>query len=324
MKAIVCDKYGLAEMKMEEVEKPAPKDNEVLVEVYASSVTTHNLIMVTGKPYFVRLMDGAIRKPSARIPGSDIAGRVAAVGGNVTQFKPGDEVFGDISECGFGGLAEVVSVPEDMLTLKPVNLSYAEAAGVPQAALVALQGLRDKGQIQKGQKVLIYGASGGIGTFAVQLAKYYGAEVTGVCSTRNLDLVRSLGADHAVDYTKEDYTKSGQRYDLIFAVATRSIFAHKRALTPRGIYVSTGSPSLARVFQDMLLAKIISKKDGKKFIGGWVLEPNKDLPLIKDLIEAGKIKPVIGRVFPFSETAEAFRHFGEGHSRGKVIITIEH
>ncbi|NPV02069.1 MAG: NAD(P)-dependent alcohol dehydrogenase [Brevinematales bacterium] len=324
MKAIICDKYGLAEMKMEEVEKPVPKDNEVLVEVHASSVTTHNLIMVAGKPYFVRLMDGALRKPSARIPGSDIAGLVTAVGKSVTLFKPGDKVFGDISEGGFGGLAEYVSVPENMLTLKPVNLSYADAAAVPQASLVALQGLRDKGNIQKGQKVLIYGASGGIGTFAVQLAKYFGAEVTGVCGTRNFEMVRSIGADHVIDYSQEDYTKSGQRYDLIFAVASRSIFAHKRALTPQGIYVSTGSPSLARVFQDMLLAKMISRRDGKKIIGGWVVEPNKDLGFIKELIEAGKIKPVIGRIFPFNETAEAFRYFGEGHPGGKVIITIEH
>ena len=324
MKAIVCTKYGLPEvMQLGEVEKPTPKDDEVLVEVHASSVTTHNLLLVSGKPFFVRLMGGALLKPKIRIPGSDIAGRVVAVGRNAKQFKPGDEIYGDLSLCGFGAFAEYAAVPENALALKPANISFAEAAAVPQAALVALQGLRDKGQIQKGQKVLIYGASGGIGAFAVQLAKYFGAEVTGVCSAGNLEMVRSLGADYVIDYTKEDFTKNGQRYDLIFAIAYRSIFAHRRALRPQGIYVSTGGPSLTRIFQDMLIGPSLFKRGGKKLASGWVVKINqKDLVFIKELIETGKVKPVIDRCYPFSDSAQAFRYFGAGHSRGKVVIIV--
>ena len=247
-----------------------------------------------------------------------------AVGRNVKQFKPGDEVFGDSTTYRFGAFAEYVSVPENALALKPSNISFEEAAAVPQAGLVALQGLRDKGRIKTGQKVLINGASGGVGTFAVQIAKYFGAEVTGVCSTRNLDMVRSLGADHVIDYTKDDFTKSGQRYDLIFATAYRSIFDYKRVLSPQGVYVSTGGPGMARIFQDMLLGPLISRKAGKKMVGGWVLIPNKDLAFMKDLIEAGKVKPVIDRRYLLSEAAEAFRYFGEGHARGKVVIAVRH
>jgi NADPH:quinone reductase-like Zn-dependent oxidoreductase len=269
-------------------------------------------------------MGNGLLKPKISIPGSDVAGRIEAVGRNATQFRPGDEVYGDLSPCGFGAFAEYVSVPEDALALKPTNISFEEAAGVPQAALVALQGLRDKGQIKAGQKVLVNGASGGIGTFAVQIAKYFGAEVTGVCSTKNLDMVRSLGADHVIDYTKEDFTKSGQRYDLIFATAYRSILDCKRILRPQGIYVSTGGPGMARIFQDMLLGPLISRNGGKKLVGGWVLVPNKDLAFMSELIEAGRVKPVIDRRYLLSEAAEAFRYFGEGHARGKVVITVGH
>lgn len=323
MKAIVCKEYALPDaFRIEEVQKPVPKDHEVLVRVYATSVTVHNLALVTGKPFFVRLMGNGLLKPKIKTPGSDIAGMVEAVGKNVRLFKPRDEVYGDLSACGFGALAEYVSVSENALSPKPTNLSFEEAAAVPQAALVALQGLRDKGHIKAGQKVLIYGASGGIGTFAVQIAKYFGAEVTGVCSTKNLDLVRSLGADYVIDYTNEDFTKSGKRYDLIFATAYRSVLDCMRALSPEGTYVSTGGPSMARIFQDMVLGPFLSRNNGKKVVGGWALVINKDLGLMTGLIETGKVKPVIDKRYPLYRAAEAFRYFGNGHARGKVVVTV--
>lgn len=323
MKAVVCTKYGLPEgLKIAEIEKPTPKDNEVLVEVHASSVTTANLMGVSGKPFFARLMGAGLFKPATEIPGADLAGRVAAVGRNVTQFKPGDEVYGLLFTN--GAFTEYVCAGEEALALKPANVSFEEAGGVPEAALVALQGLRDKGKIQKGQKVLIYGASGGIGSFAVQIAKYYGAEVTGVCSTKSLELVRSLGADQVVDYTREDYTQSGTRYDLIFAVAYRSLHDHMHALTSQGVYVSTGGPSLGRVFQDMALGPWLSRKGGKKVAGGWMVEQSqKDLVFIKELIEAGKIKPVVDRCYPMSQAAQAFLYYAEGHPQGKVIVSMK-
>ena len=270
-----------------------------------------------------RLWSGLL-KPKYKIPGNDIAGRVEAVGRNVKQFQPGDEVFGDISGCGWGGFAEYVSVCEHALVLKPANISFEEAAAVPEAAVVALQGLRDKGQIQPGQKVLINGASGGIGTFAVQIAKSFGAEVTGVCSTRNLDMVRSIGADHVIDYIQEDFTQNGQRYDLILATSGyRSIFDYKRALSPQGIYVVTGG-SMAQIFQGMLLGPWISMTGSKK-MGNLASKSNKeDLVFIKELLEAGKIVPVIDRHYPLSEVAEALRYYGEGHARGKVVIIVEY
>ena len=324
MKAIVCDKYGFDNLRLEEVKNPTPGDNEVLVEIHASSVNTNNILLTEGKPFFVRLMAGGILKPKTGIPGSDIAGRITAVGKNVKQFKPGDEVFGEVSEYG-GALAAYAAVPENAIVPKPVNLSFDEAAAVPQASIVALQAIRDKGQIKAGQKVLIYGASGGIGSFAVQIAKYFGAEVTGVCSTKNLDMLRSIGADHVIDYTKEDFTKNGQHYDLIFAIAFRSVFDHKRALSPQGIFVSTGGPSISRIFQEMLIGPMISKKGGKKVVTGWSASvTQRDLTFIKELTEAGKVKPVIDRIYPLNETAEAFRYYAKGHTSGKVIITISH
>jgi NADPH:quinone reductase-like Zn-dependent oxidoreductase len=323
MKAIVCTKYGPPDvLQLKEVEKPTPKANEVMIKIHAAAVTFSNLSLVSGKPFLARLGFGLL-KPKVKIPGSDIAGRVEAIGRNVKQFKPGDEVFGDLSDCGRGGFAEYVCAREKALALKPANISFEEAAAVPEAALVALQGLRDKGHITKGQKVLIYGASGGIGTFAVQIAKYFGAEVTAVCSTSNLDIVRSIGADHAIDYTKEDFTKSGQRYDLILATAGyRSIFDYKRALSPRGIYVATGG-SLAQTFQALLLGPWISITGSKK-LSALLVKPNKDLGFIKELIEAGKVKPVIDRRYPLSEVPEAFRYYAKGHTRGKVVITVGH
>jgi NADPH:quinone reductase-like Zn-dependent oxidoreductase len=322
MKAIVYEKYGPPDvLQLKEVEKPVPKENEVLVKVQAASVNYSNSAFVRGKPFIVRLMGSGLLKPKYKILGSDIAGRVETVGVNVRQFRPGDEVFGDLSECGRGGFAEYVAVPENALVLKPANLTFEEAAAVPEAAVVALQGLRDKGQIQPGQKVLIYGASGGIGTFAVQIAKSFGAEVTGVCSTRNLDLVRSIGADHVIDYTQEDFTQNGQQYDLILATAGyRSLFDYARALSPGGIYVVTGG-SMAQVFQPMYLGPFISMTGGKK-MGNLAMRPSqKDLVFVAQLIEAGKVKPVIDRCYPFSEVAEALRYYGKGHSRGKVVIT---
>jgi NADPH:quinone reductase-like Zn-dependent oxidoreductase len=237
MKAIVYTEYGPPEvLQLKEVDQPTPQDNEVLVEVHAASVNYVDWASVRGKPFLIRLMGGGLLKPKNRILGADIAGRVEAVGRNVEQFQPGDEVFGDKGDCGLGGFAEYASVPENALALKPINMAFEEAAAAPQAAVVALQGLRDTGQIQPGAKVLINGASGGIGTFAVQIARSFGAEVTGVCSTRNVDMVRSIGADQVIDYTQEDFTKSGQRYDLIFdIVANRSVSDYMRALTRKCI-----------------------------------------------------------------------------------------
>jgi len=322
MKAIVITKYGPPDvLRLEEVEKPVPGDNDVLVKVHAASLTYSNLFLVSGKPLPLRLIFGLF-KPRLRIPGSDIAGRVETVGGKVKKFRPGDEVFGDLSNCGRGGFAEYVSVPENELGLKPANCSFAEAAAVPEAALVALQGLRDKGRIRKGLKVLIIGASGGIGTFAVQIAKYFGAEVTGVCGAANLDLVRSLGADHVIDYKKEDFSQSGQRYDLILATrGFHSIFAYKRALSPGGIYVMTGG-SWAQIFQALLIGPWLSMTGSRKLVP-LTVKPNQDLVFMKELIEAGKVKPVLDRCYPLAETAEAFRYYGAGHARGKVVITME-
>jgi NADPH:quinone reductase-like Zn-dependent oxidoreductase len=267
-------------------------------------------------------MGAGLLKPKQQILGIDAAGRVEAVGSNVKQFQPGDEVYGDLTPCGMGGFAEYVCATEDALVLKPASITFEEAAAVPLAAVSALQGLRDKGQIQPGQKVLING--GGVGTFAVQIAKSFGAEVTGVCSTRNLDMVRSIGADHVIDYTKEDFTKSGQRYDLILAVnGYHPIFDFKRALSPEGIYVMIGG-SNAQMFQAMLLGPWISMTGSKK-MGILIAKANKeDLAVLSDLLEAGKVKPVIDRRYPLSEVAEAIRYLEEGHAQGKVIITVEH
>lgn len=324
MKAIVCTKYGLPDvLKLEEIQKPTPGDDEVLVKVHAASVTFSNLMLIRGAPFVARLTGLGLLKPKYKIPGSDIAGRIESVGRNIKQFKPGDEVFGDLSNCGRGGFAEYVCAPETEIGKKPTNLSFEEAAAVPEAALVALQALRDNGQIQEGQKVLIYGASGGIGTFAVQIAKYYGADVTGICSTRNLDMVRSIGADQVIDYTQEDFAKKEQRYDLIVATAGyRSIFDYKRVLSPKGIYVSTGG-TMTQIFQALLLGPLVSMT-GKKKLGSMIVKPNKDLDFIKELIEAGKVKPVLDKQYPLEKTAEAFQYYGEGHARGKVVITMGH
>jgi NADPH:quinone reductase-like Zn-dependent oxidoreductase len=324
MKAIVCTEYGPPDvLQLKEVEKPTPEEDEVLVKVHAASVNSADATMSRGEPFLARLWSGFL-KPKYQILGSDIAGRVEAVGNNVMQFQPGDEIFGDISGCGWGGFAEYVSVPEDVLALKPANLTFEEAATVPQAAVVALQGLRDKGQIESGQHVLINGASGGIGTFAVQIAKSFGAEVTGVCSTRNLDMVRSIGADHVIDYTQEDFTKNGQRYDLIFTVVGyHSIFDYRRALTATGIYIGSTNAT-ALIFQVMLLGPFISMTGNKKMVILMAKANIEDLVFLKELLEAGKVVPVIDRRYPLSEVPDAVRYYGKGHSQGKVVITVEH
>jgi len=325
MKAIVYTKYGPPDdvLELKEVEKPTPSDDEVLVEVHAASVNHTDLHLVTGEPFVARLWSGLL-EPKHNIPGGDIAGRVEAVGRNVKQFQPGDEVFGDKAACGWGAFAQYVCVPENELALKPARMTFEEAAAVPQAAVSALQALRDKGQIQPGQKVLINGASGGVGTFAVQIAKSFGAEVTGVCSTRKLDMVRSIGADHVIDYTQEDFTISGQRYDLILAAGGyHSISDYKRALSPKGIYVMIGG-STAQKLQALFLGPLISMTGSKK-LGSFMGKPNqKDLVFLIALFEAGKVVPVIDRCYPLSEVAEAFRYLGEGHAKGKVVITVEH
>ena len=325
MKAIVCTKYGPPDvLQLQEVAKPTPKEDEVLVKVHAASVNAYDWHLLTADIFLVRLMGGGLRRPKVAIPGVDIAGRIEAAGSDVKQFRPGDEVFGDISACGNGGFAEYVAVPEHALALKPAALSFEEAAAVPMAAITALQGLRDQGKIQAGQKVLINGASGGVGTFAVQIAKAFGAEVTAVCSTRNLDLARTLGADRVIDYTQEDFTRNGQTYDLILAAnGYHPLSAYKRALTPQGIYVMAGGKP-GQIFQAMLLGSWLSDNGGKR-LGGFTAHANqKDLVMLKELLEAGKVVPVIDKRYSLSEAAEALRYLGAGHARGKVVITVEH
>jgi NADPH:quinone reductase-like Zn-dependent oxidoreductase len=323
MKAAVRTRYGSPDViQLKEMEKPTPDDDRVLVKVNAASINKSDWYDLGESP-MIRLFGGGIRKPKRVRLGSDIAGRVEAVGKSVKQFHAGDDVFGGAP----GGFAEYACAREDLLALKPADATFEEAATLGIAAITALQGLRDKGQIKPGQRVLIDGASGGVGTFAVQIAKSLGAEVTAVCSTRNLENARMMGADHVVDYTQEDFTKNGQRYDLIFAVnGYRSILGYRRALSPNGTYVMCGSSKvLTSIIQTLLLGPLISKTGSKKmgFMGVAKLN-QKDFVVLKELVESGKLKPVIDKRFPLSETAEAFRYLGEGHARGKVVITVEH
>jgi NADPH:quinone reductase-like Zn-dependent oxidoreductase len=303
-----------------EVAKPTPKDDEVLIRIRAASVNPLDWRIMGGKPLFTRLMIGGLRKPKVTRPGVDVAGQVEAVGRNVTQFKPGDEVFGSCR----GAFAEYACTSESAVVMKPANVTFEQAASVPVAAITALQGLRDKGRIRRGHKVLVDGASGGVGTFAVQIAKSFGAEVTAVCSTRNVDTARSIGADQVIDYTQEDFTKNGQRYDLIIAAnAYHSIFDYRRSLGQDGIYVMAGG-GWAQIFQAMLLGPLLSLI-GSREMCFFVARLNKtDLVLLKDLLEAGKIVPVVDRRYPLSDVAEALRYLEEGHARGKVVITMEH
>ncbi|HLY25407.1 MAG TPA: NAD(P)-dependent alcohol dehydrogenase [Aggregatilineales bacterium] len=322
MKALVNTTYGSPDvLELKDIEKPTPKDNEVLIKVQAASVNAADLHLLTADIFLVRL-DAGLLRPKKNILGADIAGRVEAIGSNVKQFKPGDEVFGDIFACGCGGFAEYVCADENALVRKPARLTFEEAAAVPMAAVTALQGLRDKGHIESGQKVLINGASGGVGTFAVQVAKSFGAEVTAVCSTQNLDMVRSIGADHVIDYSKEDFTRNEQRYDLIVAAnGYHPILDYRRVLVPNGIYVMTGG-TMAQMFQAILLGPWLSMVGGKK-MGILSAHPSStDLGFVKELIDARKVKPVLDRCYPLDEAAEALRYLGEGHARGKVVITI--
>ena len=320
MKAIVYTQYGSPDViQFKEVEKPVPGANEVLIKIHAASVNAADWHYLRGTPLLFRLSAGLL-KPKNIFLGADVAGQVEAVGRDVTKFRPGDEVFGDLSESGRGTFAEYVCAPENALVLKPANISYEEAAAVPVAAVTALQGLR-KGQIRSGQKVLINGASGGVGTFAVQIAKSFGTEVTAVCSTRKLDLVRSIGADHVIDYTREDFTRNGQRYDLILAAnGYRSISDYRRALSPHGVYTMSGGAT-AQMMEAILLGPWMSR-DGQK-MGNLLARPNHaDLVFMKELLEAGKVVPVIDRCYPLSEVADAIRYLEEGHVQGKVVITI--
>lgn len=316
MKAILFKEYGSPDiLQFEDVEKPVPEDNEVLIKVYAASANPLDWHSMRGAPFLARLEFG-LQKPRDPRLGADAAGRVEAVGKNVTQFQVGDEVFGDIFK---GGFAEYACANEKLLVTKPANISFEAAAAVPVAALTALQGLRDKGQIRSGQKVLINGASGGVGTFAVQIAKSYGTEVTGVCSTRNLEMVRSIGAEHVIDYTKEDFTNNGQRYDLIFdTIGNLSVSGCQRALTPDGICAVAGFTTMFHLFQVMLF--------GGKKVGMMetAKADKKDLLFIRELLETGKVVPVIDRSYPLSQTPEAIRYLETSRARGKVVITVKH
>jgi len=319
MDAVVYEEYGSPDvLELQEVEKPAPDDHEVLIRVHAVSLNASDWEFLRGSPVYTRIW--GLLKPKNRILGSDISGRVQAVGVNVTQFQPGDAVFGDILGCR-GGFAEYVCAPEKALMLKPASMTFEEAATLPQAMSIALQGLRDKGGIQPGQKVLINGAGGGAGTFAVQLAKLFGAEVTGVDSTRKLDTMRAIGADHVIDYRQEDFTKNGQRYDLILDfVASHSIFDYKRALTAKGVYVMVGG-SMAHIFQALFMGALISMTGSKK-MGMLAAKPNKDVAFMIELIESGKVVPVIDKRYPLGAVPEALRYLGEGRAKGKVVITV--
>jgi NADPH:quinone reductase-like Zn-dependent oxidoreductase len=324
MKAMICPKYGSPDvLQLREVVKPVPQEDEVLIQIHAASLNSRDLRMLRANPFFMRLMPGGLFRPKNKILGSDVAGRVEAIGCNVRQFKPGDEVFGFLpSATDRGTFAEFVCAREYLITLKPANLTYEQAAAVPLAAMTALQGLRDKGNIQPGQKVLINGASGGVGTFAVQIAKAFGTEVIAVCSTRNLEMVRALGADHVIDYHKEDFTQNGQRYDLILAVnGYHPISDYLRALKPEGTCVVAGG-SMAQLFQAASSGKRNSRNGGQKTVVVSLEHNQKDLVFIKELLESGKIYPVIDRCYPLSETPAAFWYFEKVHPRGKVVISV--
>jgi NADPH:quinone reductase-like Zn-dependent oxidoreductase len=323
MKAIVCTKYGPPEfLQLKEIEKPVPKDNEVLVKICAASLNAADFEILRGA--WTARMAGPI-KPRNKIPGSDVAGRIESLGRNAKKFQPGDEVFGDLFMCGFGAFAEYVSVPEKVLELKPASMTFEEVVTYPQAGLIALQGLRGKRQIKPGQKVLINGAGGGMGSFAVQIAKYYGAEVTGVDNTSKLDMLRAIGCDHVIDYTQKDYTKSGMHYDMILDVAAhRSIFAYKRALSPKGIFIVVGG-SRSSIFQVVFLGALVSITGKKKMgMNPWKTNKKEDMVFLQELFETDKVKPVIDKRYPLSEVPEAMKYLEEGHAKGKLVITMKH
>jgi NADPH:quinone reductase-like Zn-dependent oxidoreductase len=321
LKAIVYYKYGSPDvLKLEEVALPTPTDDEVLIKIHAVSVNRSDWEGLSGKPLYART--GGLFRPGHPILGSDIAGRVEAVGKNINDFQPGDEVFGETMRyC--DGFAEYVSVPVKALARKPASMSFEEASAIPQAGVIALLGIREKGQVQPGQKVLINGAGGGSGSFAVQLAKLHGAEVTGVDNAGKLDFIRSLGADHVIDYSQEDFTKNGKQYDLILdLVAHRSPYAYARALRPNGTYYCVGG-SMATILQVFLLGRRI-KRTASKNVRVLMVQPNrKDLLSITELCEAGQVTPKIERIYPLRDVPEALRHLGEGRALGKLVITLE-
>ena len=325
MKAIVWTRYGPPErLRLEDVPTPAPGDGQVLVRVHAAAVTFATVSLVTGKPFAVRLMSEMRSKPKPqfRIPGAAVAGRVETVGPGVTQFRPGDEVFGNLARHGRSGFAEYAVGPESAFAAKPANASFEQAAAMAESGLVAFQSLRDTGRIQPGQKVLASGASGGIGTFAVQVAKSFGAEVTAVCGPNNLELVRSLGADHAIDYSRQDFTRGEERYDLVLGVrGYHSIRSYKRVLQPTGIYVCAGG-GLRPFFEVMALGPRLSEVGGRQLLGFSLKLNQADMVALKDLVEAGKVTPVVDGRFTLADTAKAIRHYSTAHARGNVVISV--
>lgn len=324
MKAITYEQYGPPNvLQFKEIAKPAPRENEVLIKVQAASVNAADWRMMRAVPFLVRLYAGLFRPKKISVLGADVAGIVEAVGKDVSQFQPGDEVFGEVFASGMGGFAEYKCAHENELVLKPSNISFEEAAATPLAGLTALHALRDTGKVQAGQTVLIQGASGGVGTFAVQLAKYFEAKVTAVCSTNKADLAHSLGADYVIDYTQEDFTRSKKQYNLIVAVnGFRSIFDYRRALSPAGRYAMVGG-NTAQLFQALLLGPWLSIVGSQKMVAVSSKPNRKDLLVLRDLLESGKLKPVIDRCFPLIEVPDAISYLEDGHSRGKVVITLE-
>ncbi|MDH5216536.1 MAG: NAD(P)-dependent alcohol dehydrogenase [Gammaproteobacteria bacterium] len=327
MKAIVFHAYGSPDvLRLEEIDKPEPKENEVLIKIHASSVNDWDWGLLRGVPFVNRIMAGLFKPKKIEILGCDVAGHIEATGKNVSQFKVGDEVFGDLCESGFGGFAEYVSAPEKALIRKPANMTFEQAAALPQAGLLALQGLLDGHTLEQrnlhGKTVLINGASGGAGSFAVQIAKSLGAEVTGVCRTTKMEFVSSLGADFVIDYMQEDFTRNGKCYDIILDMeAHHSIFDYKNSLKPFGRYYMVGGAS-ARIFQILFLSPVISMLGNKK-MGILMYRANKDIDSLMTLFETARITPIIDKVFPLKQTADAIRYFGEGYKKGKVIIVME-
>lgn len=321
MKAIVSPNYGSPDvLRLTDVQKPIPGDGEVLVKVRAVSINSWDWDTLTGKPYAYRLFNGLLRPKNPKIHGCDIAGQVEAVGKDVKHLHIGDEVFGDLSEGGWGAFAEYTCACENKLRIKPSSMSFEQAACLSHGGNLAVQGLIDFGKIKSGQKVLINGGCGSTGTLAIQIAKLFDVEVTGVDRPEKSDMMAALGADHVIDYTREDFTRNGRRYDLIFDVkTTHSVFDYQRALSPNGIYVTVGGKT-SRILQLVLFRKLC----GKKNMHLVFYKANKDLDYLAELFEAGKLKPVIDKCFPLEETANAFRYFGEGCFRGKIVITLEH
>jgi len=319
MKAALYEKYGEPNvLQLREVQKPAPEDGEVLIRIHAASVNAYDWHFLTADIFLIRLMGGGFLRPVDPRLGADVSGRIEEVGRNVSQFSPGDEVIGMVK----GGFAQYAVASEKALVLKPANATFHEAAAMPMASITALQGLRDEGQISSGQRVLINGASGGVGTFAVQIAKAFDTEVTAVCSTGNMEQASSIGADHVIDYTREDFTRGNKKYDLVFAAnGYHSLSSYKRTLAPGGVFVMAGG-TRRQIFQSMLLGPLMSEKNGRKMRGVMAKPSQKDLAFIKHLVENGKVRPVIDRRYSLCEVAEALRYIGEGHARGKIVISV--